>query len=61
MKRIIPKKGLNKKYFGPPLSTYFEQIRQVCDRFGYKISGKLTIELPNGDEWVHIFSKDKEK
>jgi hypothetical protein len=61
MKRISPKKGLNKKYFGPPLSVYFEQIRQVCDRFGYKITGEVKVELKNGDNWSYNFSEKEGK
>jgi hypothetical protein len=57
MKRIKPKKDLNKKYFGPPLSIYFEQIRQVCNRFGYKITGEVKVELKNGDNWKYNFSE----
>jgi hypothetical protein len=57
MRKISPKKGLNKKYFGPPLSVYFEQIRQVCDRFGYKIIGEVKVELKNGDNWSYNFSE----
>jgi hypothetical protein len=57
MKRINPKKGLNKRYFGIPLEKYFSQIRQICEKHGYKINGEVKVELPNGDDWTYNFSK----
>lgn len=61
MKRMTPTKGFNKKYFGVPLQQYFEQIRQVCDRFGYKITGEVKVELKNGDNWRYNFSRKEDK
>ena len=61
MKRIKIEDGLRKKYFGIPLQLYFEQIRQVCDRFGYKITGEVKVELKNGDNWKYNFSEKEGK
>ena len=61
MKRIGPTKGLRKKYFGVPLQQYFEQIRQVCEKFGYKITGEVKVELRNGDNWKYNFTEGEKK
>jgi len=59
MKIQSPKKNFNKRYFGVPLDQYFSQISQNCKRYGYKISGEVRVELPNGDSWTYNFLKEK--
>ena len=47
------------KNIGIPLSKYFEQIRQKAEQYGYKLSGEVSIELPNGDCWIYRFAKEE--
>lgn len=48
------------KKIGIPLQKYFEQIRQFARRYGYKLSGEVTIELPNKDLWIYKFTKEED-
>jgi len=57
MKRITPRKGLNKKYFSPPLELYMSQIHQICEKYNYKITGKIIIEMKNKDIWTYTFGE----
>ena len=52
---------MSKKKIGIPLAKYFEQIRHKAEQYKYKLSGEVTIELPNGDSWVDRFKKDLSK
>ena len=52
----MPKKQKN---IGIPLAKYFEQIRQKAKQYRYRLSGDVTIELPNGDCWIYRFKQEK--
>lgn len=61
MKRIKINDGLRKKYFSPPLELYMSQIRQICERYNYKITGKIIIEMKNKDIWTYTFNEENKK